>query len=265
MDCYRFHKITFPYGLLDDAVDATYVIHLEGNGRYETMMQQLKKYKPSRVVYILFNKGYKTCKKDPSIQLPAQDLVDAYLHIFRHAQSYRNILVLEDDFFFSSQTDDRAHRSIASFVQTKTKRGEDFQYMLGCIPFLSVPVSFDHWLGLVSIGTHAVIYSPANRRRVLKTDQRNIGDWDAYNCFHTRRYMYKEPICYQLFPPTENSKHWNQNNAFLGTLGNITIKMFAWLHLDKQVEPGYPFWYAFSKLLFFLLFLWILYFLFKKR
>ena len=33
--CYSFKKIKYNTGLLDEAVDATYIIHLEGNGRYD--------------------------------------------------------------------------------------------------------------------------------------------------------------------------------------------------------------------------------------
>ena len=56
--CYSFKKIKYNKGLLDEAVDATYIIHLEGNGRYDDIMNQLKIYHPTKEVYIVFNKGF---------------------------------------------------------------------------------------------------------------------------------------------------------------------------------------------------------------
>ena len=63
-DCYHFKKLTYTNGLLDDAVDATYIIHLEGNGRYEDILKQLHLNQPTKIVYIVFNKGYTKCQKD---------------------------------------------------------------------------------------------------------------------------------------------------------------------------------------------------------
>lgn len=34
MDCYRFEKKMYDKGFLDDAIDATFIIHLESNGRF---------------------------------------------------------------------------------------------------------------------------------------------------------------------------------------------------------------------------------------
>ena len=85
--CYSFKKIKYNTGLLDEAVDATYIIHLEGNGRYDDIMSQLKTYHPTKEVYIVFNKGYKKCKKDEHIKLPAHDLIDAFLQVFKHAKN----------------------------------------------------------------------------------------------------------------------------------------------------------------------------------
>jgi hypothetical protein len=103
--CYNFKKVTYNNGLLDDAIDATYIIHLEGNGRYEDILKQLELYQPTKIVYIVFNKGYTKCQKDENIVLPAHDLVDAFLQIFKDAKhkNYDNILILEDDFIFSEK------------------------------------------------------------------------------------------------------------------------------------------------------------------
>jgi len=91
--CYRFEKIIFNDGLLSDEVNATYILHLENNGRYESIMEQINEYHPTNIVYICYNKGYANCKKAEYIDATALDLVDANLHIFKHAKdhNYDNI------------------------------------------------------------------------------------------------------------------------------------------------------------------------------
>jgi hypothetical protein len=77
-------------------IDATYVIHLEGNGRHESVINQLNKYHLTNEVYILYNKGFNKCKKTDNIVYPAYDLIDAFFQIFKHANenNYENILIL---------------------------------------------------------------------------------------------------------------------------------------------------------------------------
>jgi len=54
--CYNLKKYTFKKGLMENSIDATYILHLEGNGRLESINDQLNSYQPSKIVYILFNK-----------------------------------------------------------------------------------------------------------------------------------------------------------------------------------------------------------------
>ena len=44
-------------------VDATYIIHLKGNGRYKNIKKQLKQYSLTKNIHIVINKGYKNIKK----------------------------------------------------------------------------------------------------------------------------------------------------------------------------------------------------------
>lgn len=264
--CYNFKKITYTNGLLDDAVDATYIIHLEGNGRYESILKQLELYQPTKIVYIVFNKGYKNCNKDENIVLPAHDLVDAFLQIFKHAnnpsQNYNNILILEDDFIFSEKIKVVSTRSnICTFLNTH--KNDNFQYLLGCLPLMQFPSTSDckNYRTVASIGTHACIYSKTNRTQLLEIEQTKITDWDLYNCFNTQRYTYYEPICYQLFPDTENSNNWHKDNIF-HVFAKLTKKVMEFFKLDIQVEPGYSFFYIFSKIVFFLLLFIVLFIVF---
>jgi hypothetical protein len=266
-NCYNFKKITYSQGLLDEAVDATYIIHLEGNGRYDDILNQLTQFQPTKIVYIVFNKGYKNCQKDKNITLPAHDLVDAFLEIFKHAnnpnQNYNNILILEDDYFFNEKINQETNRSnICTFLNNH--KNEDFQYLLGCIPFIKIPYSWDfnHYMSLISLGTHSSIYSKKNREELLKIDKINIYDWDIYNCIHSRRYAYKEAVCYQLFPETENSKSWGESNYILFLLAKMVKSLFKILKLDTQIEPGHSFFYIFSKMIFFIILLLLFYIFF---
>ena len=80
--CYFFEKITFNDGLLNETVDATYIINLENNGRYNQIITQLEEYHPTNIVYIVHNKGYKKCKKKLPKNISYQDLTDAFLQCF---------------------------------------------------------------------------------------------------------------------------------------------------------------------------------------
>ena len=84
-NCYNFKKIIFNDGFLNNSVDATYIIHLEGNGRLPDIQKQLNEYHPTNIVYILFNKGYKKCYKNENIKNSTSDLIDAFLEIFKDA------------------------------------------------------------------------------------------------------------------------------------------------------------------------------------
>ena len=99
MNCYNFVEYNFEQGLFDDSIDATYIIHLENNGRINNIIEQIYKYKPTKKIYILYNKGFKNCNKILEKNEPDKDLVHCNLRIFKHAKlnNYDNILILEDD------------------------------------------------------------------------------------------------------------------------------------------------------------------------
>jgi hypothetical protein len=260
--CYNFKKIKYNKGLLDEAVDATYIINLEGNGRYDDIMSQLETYHPTKEVYIVFNKGYKKCKKDDYIKLPAHDLVDAFLQVFKHAkkENYDNILILEDDFIFTEKIKKESiQNDICSFLNNN--KNKDYQYFLGCLPLLQLPCTLDckHYINIGSLGTHAVIYTKKNRERLLNVNQKDITDWDWYSFTQVRRYVYNKPLCYQLFNNTENSKNWHKDNYILHIFALLTKKVFNFIKLDTQIEPGYTIFYIISKIFIFTLLILILF------
>ena len=259
LQCYQFKSIKFDNGLFDETVDATYIINLVGNGRYDNIINQINDYKPTSQVYILLNQGFKKCNKTKHIVYPADDLNDAFLQIFRHAndKNYDNILILEDDFIFNKEIKNKKHiNSINKFL--KKKQGEDFIYYLGCLPILMLPniTNLKHFYNISSGGMHSVIYSKKNRQNMMDNYNDIIfkyKDWDLNAQFIKNRYVYFKCFCYQLCTKTENSKYWNISHPFMNFISNFSKCLFKILKLDKQVEPGYSILYGFSQSIIFIL------------
>jgi hypothetical protein len=220
------------------SVDATYIIHLEGNGRYNDIEEQLKVYHPTKIVYLLFNKGYKKCKKE-GINAPAKDLIHAYKYILEHATQYNTVLILEDDFIFSPQVKEHTH-NIDQFVNNH----KHFVYRLGCIPFIQIPYNSYTNIGF-SCGSHATLYSKDIRNEILKSD---IDDWDVALTKYII-YIYYKPLCYQLCPVTENQKHWGDFNPITMLCGKMLVFLIQLLYLDTQIEPGYSIMYSVSSMI----------------
>ena len=179
-ECYRFEKIEYQYGLLDSCVDATYILHMESDiERIKHIESQLKLFQPSKVVYILYNKGYTKCNKKLHKNEPSIDLIDAFITAFKHAKekNYDNILVLEDDFIFNDDIKDpEVQIDISSFLQEHSNK--TFIYILGCIPHLQIPYYYNHSIVVSKSGTHAIIYPLLFREKILNTEQKTINDWD---------------------------------------------------------------------------------------
>jgi hypothetical protein len=263
--CYRFELIEFEDCIFEN-IDATYIIHLEGNGRINHIFDQLKKYHPSKKVYIVFNKGYKNCEKDLARQRTIEDLVDANMTIFEHAQQYKNVLVLEDDFIFSE--DIKKH---STHVDEFLKR-EDFVYQLGSVPFLAYPIDMYHWR-VYGLTSHANIYSPSSRTLLLdhyRDNNASISHIDYYIATVLPVYMYYKPLCYQTFPMTENRKRHTENYSPLMSyiIKTIFDTFISWTNLENEPTKGFAIMYFCAKsFLFLLLFilLWIIRTLFYKK
>ena len=200
---YFFKKLTFNEGSFDNSIDATYIIHLEGNQqRYENILYQLTKFVPTKTVYILFNKGMKY--KPSYINTTAKDLVDCYITIFKH-NIENNILVLEDDFIWLSNINNY-HNHINDFCY---KNNSNFAFYLGTFPFLFIPESYYIYQGIFNIFTHSIIYSKSLQSKILDYNYKIITDWDIFmNTFITNKYYFYKPLCGQTFMKTENSKTW---------------------------------------------------------
>lgn len=271
MDCYSFEYVAGRNPLFKH-IDATYVIHLENNGRLENVRKELNKYYPSENTCILYNKGFRNCEKKLPKFETQYDLIDANLFIFRDAKkkNYKNILILEDDFFFHKEV--RNHTGCIDKYIIKKKVDGDLMYLLGCLPVLSFPrdMQMIHYTVPVAGGTHAVIYSKKYREQLLLVKQEKILDWDSFQLSFRpfNRVMYHMPLCYQLFPKTENSNNWGNQNAILKLTCSYMFQVLQIMRLDVQVDPGYPICYFFSKSIIWTLFItlfFVFYTLFRPK
>jgi len=255
MECYRFEKLEYKSGFLDGCVDATYIIHLDGNGRLPHIDEQLQKFQPSRTVYVAINSGFKKCEKNLPDATPPHDLIHAFLSVFKDAEQkgFNNILVLEDDFIFDDAILMKDNtNSICKFIKGLEK--EAFLYSLGCLPYIQVPISYRHRNAVIKGGMHACIYTKGIRQQLVKTNIKQISDWDIYMNLHVKQYMYYIPLCYQLFPETENSKHWKYF-PFLTEMNKWTK---SFMSMDTTPIPGFQYYYWFSLIVFFILLLIVL-------
>jgi len=253
---YFFEEIKKKSGLFDKCLDATYIIHLEGNKeRKSNIMNQMKLYNITKKTFILNNKGFKKCKKNLREQNPVCDLIDCYIQIFKNAEekNYNNILILEDDYTFNEKIKDtEAIDQISEFINEQSSRNNNFIYLLGTVPYLQLPsLLHAHSKVFISTGTHSSIYSKQFRKKILeiKYPQDSINDWDLYTnfqCPYTNRYIYKTPLCYQLFYETDNFNSWK---SFLN-FKYILITIFKFLNMDKNGEPGFTFFYKFSRMIY---------------
>ena len=254
--CYEYEEYIFNNPLLD--IDATYIIHLIGNGRYDSIIKQLHKFPISKKVFIVLNKGYKNCNKSISITKSTLDIIDVNLEIFKHAKEMKNILILEDDFIFDNKILEIKHqKNINYFIKNKIE--SDFIYYIGIIPIMLLPHDFYNYRLIIGIGAHSVIYSKKFREKTIKNIKNNekikIKDWDLYLNSSWSRYVYYIPLCYQLFPHTENSNHWGDHNFILYYLAIFSKFIFEIIQLDKSIT-AYSYIYFLSKIIIlFLLFI----------
>lgn len=248
--CYRFESMSFEHGIYDDFVDCTYIIHLEGNGRKERVLKEIRKTPITRTTIILNNKGYRGCEKTLIEQAPYNDLTDAFLQCFKHAKEngHKNILVLEDDFIFDAKIKDPENiNRVSRFVQSKA--GEEFVYFIGAMPIVLFPTSdFHNYRAVKTMTTHSIIYS-----------EKLIQRWETLNLEHKHwdviidknvpnRYIFEKPLCYQTFPETENKKTWSEKDfsPVIGWFKNGFIRAFG---MDVDPVAGFAFAYAFAKML----------------
>ena len=257
-ECYTLKHYKYTDGIFSKHIDATYILYVSGSSRMTSIMSQLQTYHPTDNVYILINKPFKYCRKNLIRDRVGYDIIDSNMQIFKHAKQndYSNILVLEDDFIFSSEIKNTEHvDNINSFLNQY--KDTDFIYQLGSAPLLSIPYNSYTYITF-SLAAHANIYSRKSYMRHLNdydnkmTSYKHLGGLDTYaiinNVTYWNVFMYYKPLCYQIYTFTDSRKEWNSFE---------TSSVISFFKIDENAEPGTSNMYFASKLVFYLLLLMI--------
>jgi hypothetical protein len=259
--CYEFVEYNFNNCLFQN-IEATYIIHLKNNGRLNNVLAQLNENKITKHVFIMYNEGYKNCNKSEYINNTCTDLIDCNFTIFEHAlkNNFNNILILEDDFIFNPDIKDL---KIINDVETFVLNELDYNsfYYLSCVPIVRRPYKKVHSKIIIGCTTHSIIFSHDFIVNVLQnTNKKELSDWDKF-LFTSgfKRYSYHKPLCYQLFPKTQNYNNW-KGPPFLFNIDVFLFKFFLRINnMDKIYEPGFSNFYFYSLLFYyFLCFLFVI-------
>jgi hypothetical protein len=251
---YRYEYILSENGLFDHYIDIVYILTMENSIRRDSYMEQIKKYNPYNKIIIQHNIGFKKCKKNLYKQNTVHDLNDAYYHVFLHAKSnnYTNILIFEDDFFFDNIKKDDIHE-IGMFINNN-----DYHiYNLGCGFNISFPHTIKHHISIISSCSHAIIYNIKYIDFFIKkyNDGFDMMCDSIWNRMDILKFKYYKPVCFQLFPITENIKNW--------PLSKFAIWFINLVKLGKNHKLGFAILNILGYLISFivlLLYIWFTYF-----
>lgn len=278
-NCYRLELINYDKGLLDNIIDAVYVITMENSERIGSVYRQLEKYKLSKNIYIQKNKGYKNCDKKLLKNQTNYDIVDSNYNIWLHAKhkNYNNILILEDDFIFDERIlDKHVLNDLDNFINKN-----DFDiYNLGCFGSIFNPISlFSIFLKHIKIEVyaamaHSLIISKNIRNELIdkyENDKEKLlstafgPHMDAiYIKESSKYYMYYKPLCYQKVEETENMDTWTKsNNKIIKNFLYIRIFFLRLLQLDKKTQPGYDIVYIYNYIETFIFYSLLFYIIYK--
>ena len=247
MSCYNI-KTQHYKNCLFDKIDATYVLIMDNSTRIKQIQGQLDSFKPTNIVHIQYNKGYKKCHKtshhntSKTIDTTYDDLTHAYIQAFKHAKNegYNYVMILEDDCVFSENLRKYDNiEAINNFLPLMSKN--EYILSLGCLPFITLPYSKYVRKSIISLGSHCQIYSKEFIDKFIDNmiNEKVDGDIDIYFYKHCTKYIFKEPLAYQLYEKTENSNNWGkQFGYFFSWISLYALSIIKWFKMDKYYEPG---------------------------
>ena len=210
--CYHIKSKYYQNGLFDDSVDCTYVILCCGihPAREERCILQLNQLRPTKRVKLVYNEGFRRCRKELEKESTEYDLRDALMFIFQDAKKCNRILVLEDDF----EVDDRIlNKKDVDKINTFLQGANPDVYGLGN---LSLLCPFDvfrwHQRSFLMFMSHAVVYGSSYRQQKLLLYRQGAslpGHVDLmWNVPGHKVYRHHKPLVYQKHDVTENMKNW---------------------------------------------------------
>lgn len=242
--CNEYDVINFESGILDNIIDAVYVITLKKSPRIENVYKQINEFKLSKNNIIQINERYTDCNVDLCKQKPNYHLLNNLVNICKHSNNkkYNNILILEDDFIFDDQIKDKQIiKDLDDFINNNNFN----LYNLGgifisYIPYYSLK-HFKYYLGLTS---HSIIYSKNARDIIIEKYENDkcmkntilnypYHDW-WFNTNMNNKFFYYKPLCYQPVENTENQKTWNNSIS-----GNIICNIIKLYGLDITPNLGF--------------------------
>ena len=254
--CYKYEEKKYNQGFLDEFVDATYIITMiDSYDRHNNFNKQLEEYQPTKQIFILYNYGYKKCKKILKENTTSYDIIDANTQILYHSvkNNFNNILILEDDFIFDPKIKEKKIiDEIKIFFELNSNKNICFN--LGAIPILFLPnvnINDNIFKSYYALAAHANIYNKNIQHFLIKkiNDLQNdnyIKHWDYFITKFNYIYFYKKALCYQLFPETENQKVWAPKTNIYSRICNfILMNSIKLLNIDKKIQPGYDNLYNF--------------------
>ena len=260
-NCSTYEYINFKNGILDNIIDAVYVILLLDSPRTDSVYRQINELKLSKHNIIQINKKYKDCHIDLCEQKPHFHLYYNLVNIFKHANinNFNNILVLEDDFIFDPEIKDK---HIINDLENFINFNDFDMYCLGNTGFVIPTFNLKH-LRLKSTGlSHSLIFPKKSRDKVINDYKNNKCIINPENDPHhdiqlnyilDKKYVYYKPLCYQPLEITENQLNWD-NKLWL----KINQTIFSLIEIDKKPKIGfirlYLISYTLSALVYFVIF-----------
>lgn len=236
-ECYKLHKLSLNNrGYFDKYVDMVYILTLFNSPRTEKAISQLSEHHISNNVIVQYNKGYNCRSKKLPMKKAAYDLSHAVRNIFFHAKhnKYKNILVFEDDYIFDRNFYDIGDiHEIGRFVSNN-----NFDvYNLGPLYELAVPTFEYHKRVILTSLAHSIIYNRTFFDKYIEIYERDGGIYLCDLVANENRivkYSYYKPICFQLFPDTENKKDWSSIGNMSSIIDYNFIAGMKEFNLDKS-------------------------------
>ena len=238
--CYELEKLTFENAVLSD-IPISYMITMHDSSRRAEYIKQLENHKPTKVVMIVHNMGYKNCNK-PGVTKPIADLWHAHQFIADyHTKNYSHghALIMEDDVQFSKDFRERSQ-----MVQAFMRSNNPDVYSFGSSPTFTYPYDKNHLKGFFTVAT-AVVYSHSILSRFHELSSETLsGPHDCYPFwiafYGTSRFMVRKPLAGQIVTRTENSKVWDAYNILIPIthfLFRSDEDPFQWLETPTKLAP----------------------------